>query len=118
MNNQIQTYDDLVAERLRLQILFNQQRKQVSDDVQELKEKAKPLLKMVSFVGNITAPNRNNSLIGTGLDLLANGLTSTLLFPKAGWLTKVVAPTVMKKVGSGLLGRIFGRKKNETGNEA
>ncbi|HEX7692363.1 MAG TPA: hypothetical protein VF408_08235 [Sediminibacterium sp.] len=95
-NGAIRTYDDLVQEqrRLKLQLAGNEQA--LRQEFAEIKQKIKPVTKMIDFLGKITTRDKNNPLLNTGIAVGVNLLVKKLLLRNAGWVSKLVMPFLVK----------------------
>jgi hypothetical protein len=95
-NGTIRTYDDLVQEqrRLKLQLAGNEQA--LRQEFAEIKQKIKPVTRMIDFLGKITTPDKNNPLLNTGIAVGVNLLVKKLLLRNAGWISKLVMPFLVR----------------------
>jgi hypothetical protein len=72
MNKRITSYQTLLEEQQRLHDLLHDHKLQIMEDIKELKEEIKPVMRVVSFLGKLAIPNvtTNSALnIGTGVAL-------------------------------------------------
>jgi len=92
--NRISNYDELVAERKRLEADLIIQKGYMKGQINSIKEKFEPVTKIISFLGGF----KNNT--GSSLLKLGSSVGIDLLIGKklksAGWLTRMVVPLVMK----------------------
>jgi hypothetical protein len=99
--NRIENYDDLVAHRLHLEANLRQQKAYLNDKVGKIKEKLEPITKVVSFF-NGEKKSRTKLLLDTGSSLLKIGSSAGIdlllqkKLAKAGWLTKLILPFVLR----------------------
>ena len=99
--NKIKNYDELVAHRMHLEANLRSQKVYLNSKVSKIKEKFEPINKVFSFF-NGENNSRGKLLLQTGSSLLKIGSTAgiDLLFQKklakAGWLTKLVLPFVLR----------------------
>jgi hypothetical protein len=116
MNRKIQTYDDLLAEKARLQELLDAQKELLKLDVQDIKSSFKPATNVLSMIGDMKKKSVTNPLLGIAVSLSTDILLRKLLFKRAGWALKTILPFVMKKVTkqivsnppkAGLFGRLL-----------
>ncbi|MCR6720019.1 MAG: hypothetical protein NVV59_06885 [Chitinophagaceae bacterium] len=103
MSSRINTYQDLIVEKHRLEALLKAQRELIRADVQELKQELAPVQNAIKFVGKLAKRDMSNpimtSLSDTAIDLvLRKGLLA-----RAGWLTKLAIPFVTKNLSSHFL---------------
>ncbi len=123
----IKTYDDLVAERKRLEALLVVQKQRVADDWTAVKAEFEPVANTFGAIGKLTHPDRSNPILNIGLKFASDLLLKNFILSKAGWLTRLAVPLVMKNYSSHLLaedgkgilnrikhglGRIFKSRKN------
>jgi hypothetical protein len=124
MNNKITTYQELLDEKVRLGKQLEEQKIQFKKDFTtfktQLEEQLEPATSLLHTVGKFTGNGAKPALnfgLGLGLDML---LRNTL-FKKAGFITKLAAPFLLRTVtntfsgdkGSGLLqkiGNLFKKK--------
>jgi uncharacterized protein (DUF2342 family) len=94
----ISTYEELVAERKRLEGELLVQKAYIKSKVTAIKEKFEPIGKIISFFGG--TKNSNNSSKGSALLKLGSTVGIDLLIgqklKKAGWLTRMILPVIMK----------------------
>ncbi len=96
MNNSIATYDDLVTEKKRLTLLLQDRKMELKAEYEDLKAKLKPLGTMAEFAQKITTKDRSNPLVSTGIEIGVNFLLRNLVFRKAGWAVKILAPLFVR----------------------
>ena len=121
----IRTYDDLVEEKARLKLLFNAQRELVRLDIIEIKQELVPVRKAISVVSKFATRDNRNQLLTSAADTFIDIGLRNLIFSKAGFLTKLILPFIMKNFSSHVisdnkdkiiskLSSLFG-KKHENG---
>ena len=103
--SKIQTYDDLLAEKVELERILRVQRGIISQDILELKEELKPARQLISFLGKITLKDRSNSLVNLGVDVLGDLLIKNFVLAKSGWITRLVLPYFIKNFSSNVIGK-------------
>jgi hypothetical protein len=109
MKKKITSYQDLINEKLELQRQLEFKKNQIRQDFIALKEEVSPALKVASLVGKVTTRDtRNNVVLQTGANLAIDWATRKI-FPKAGFLVKLLAPVLLKNYASHFL-----KKKSET----
>ena len=101
--NKITTYDELLRERERLELQLEVHRAAVKMQVDEIKKKLNPIRNFVHFFTNFSAPAAGDTLIGTGLGLSLELLIRKLFFARTGWITKMVAPILIKNLSANVL---------------
>jgi hypothetical protein len=99
--NKINNYDDLLLERKRLESELVHCRSIITRELDEIKQKVEPITDVVSFFSPSKSPaTNNNRLLQAGANLGIELLVRQKLLSKAGWLTKIVLPFILKKVSS------------------
>jgi hypothetical protein len=99
--NRISNYDDLVAARKMSETIIADRKQIIHERVESLKEKISPLLLILPIL-NIFKKNgaHNNSLLKVGTSLAIDLLVGQKLLGKAGWITRLLVPTLLKTVSS------------------
>ena len=118
MSKKIETYEDLLEEKARLEELVKAQKALVRDDFELVKDGIRPIGNTISnaysFVRQITpgpARRSKSPLLNLGLDFGVEVLLKRFLLGNAGWLARVVVPYVVKSYSSRLFNNL-GDKKN------
>src|ERR1700674_5769682 len=101
--NKITTYDELLMEKERLELQLAVQKVAVQEHWVDLKQKLNPVKNVFSFFSNFTAPPANNSIVGTGINLSLELLIRKLFFSRSGWITRLVAPILLKNLSANIL---------------
>jgi hypothetical protein len=105
MSKSIRSYNELIAEKQRMERLLAAQKELVRYDLQELKAELKPAINAVALLGKITTVDSSNPLItgftNTAIDLvLKKGLLR-----RAGWMTRLLVPVLLKNYSSHFITR-------------
>ena len=101
--NKINNYEDLILERRRLESDLAHYKSIIISELDEIKHKLEPITDAVSFFTpsrNPAANNGSSKLIQAGANLGIELLVRQKLLSKAGWLTKLVLPFILKKISS------------------
>ena len=116
----INNYHELAVEKQRLKQQIDLLKRDVDNEIHEIKQNFKPLTKIVGlFSGNSHDDNghdgepKKESLLKTGLKAGASLGMDILVgskFRKAGMITRLIVPPLLRGISSGILKR-FGRKK-------
>lgn len=99
--NKIKNYEDLVAHRRHLEANLLAQKTYLNNKVARVKEKFEPVQKVISFFSGENN-TRSKMLLQTGSSLLKIGSSAGIdlllqkRLAKAGWLTKLVLPFVLR----------------------
>jgi hypothetical protein len=115
MSQTIKTYTDLCEERDRVKSLLIVQKQKIRDDWEELKEEFLPVKNAFGVVGKFTHADKSNPLINAGLKIASDLFLKNFVLAKAGWVTKLAVPFVVKNYsshllaekGSNFLGKVF-----------
>lgn len=100
MTKHIQTYQDLMDEKERLQSLLKVQKAAVNLDIQEIKEELEPVRSALSIAGKLVTRDSSNLLLNAGANTLIDLLVKKLLLSKAGWITRLAVPFMLKNYSS------------------
>jgi hypothetical protein len=109
--NRIENYDDLVAHRLHLEANLRKQKAYINNKVVKIKERLEPITKVVSFF-NGEKNSRSKLLLETGSSLLKIGSSAGIdlllqkKLAKAGWLTKLILPFVLRFAAAKTVDRV------------
>jgi hypothetical protein len=103
MSRPVKTYEDLVKERHRLEVLLQAQKELIRQDVVELKQQVHPAVKAISFLGKIFTRGKDNLLLAGGINHLIDLLFKKIILSKSGWLTRLVIPFFIKNYSSHLV---------------
>ena len=98
--NKIQTYDDLLEEKKRLELLLVNQKQVISANWTGLKDEFQPVNNVFSFLSKLTTRDKTNPLVNMGVDLAGDVFLRKLLLARAGWLTRLVVPFLLKNYSS------------------
>lgn len=98
--NKINNYEDLVLERKRLEAELVHYKSVINGEVNSIKQKFEPISDVVSFFASSPTKSPNNKLLQVGTNIGIELLVRQKLLSKAGWLTKLVLPYILKKVSS------------------
>lgn len=99
----IKTYKDLCEERERIKNLLVVQRQKVKDDWDGLKDEFIPVKNAFGVVSKFTSADKSNPLINMGLKLAGDVFLKSFVLGKAGWLTRMAVPFVVKNYSSHFL---------------
>ena len=100
MKRKIRSYDDLEREEQLLEELLEAQKQLVELDIQHLKTQLKPAVVALRFFNNITTVDKSNPLLNEGANTAIDFILKKLVLAKAGWITKLLVPMVVKNYSS------------------
>ena len=106
----ISNYEELRLEKNRLQQQLILQKAQIRDELNTIKERLEPLFYVASLLGIFQSKTSKGSILKMGAKAGVEILAHQTLVSKAGWLTKLVVPFMLKGVTSGLIDKIKNRK--------
>lgn len=101
--SKISTYHDLVAEEQRLSAELATQKVAMQNEWENTKVHLKPFENALQFVSKVSTKNKNNPLLNMGLDLGVDVLIRRLLLGNAGFVTKLLVPTIVRNYSSNML---------------
>jgi len=101
--NKISTYRELVAEEQRLSAELAAQKLAIQSEWNNTKQHLQPFENALGFVSKISTKNKSNPLLNMGLDLGVDVLIRRLLLGNAGFLTKLLVPTIIRNYSSNML---------------
>lgn len=105
----IRSYDDLVKERQRLELLFQAQKQVIFYDVEEIKLQLKPVKDGIEFVKKIVTKDKTSLLLNLGSDIAITALVQKFILSKAGWFLKMIVPFFVTNYAS----HFFAEKKDK-----
>ena len=105
MSVNIKTYSDLVNEKKRLQMDLAYHGRLIRKDIADIKEELKPIKAVLAFVSKFISRDRGNPLVTVGVDFIGDILFRNILFARSGFITKHVAPFILKNFSSNLFSR-------------
>lgn len=103
MSQTIKTYKDLCDERVKVKSLLVIQRERVKADWQQLKDEFLPVKNAIGVMGKFTTRDKTNPLVNAGLKVASDLFLKNFVLAKAGWVTKLAVPFVVKNYSSHLL---------------
>lgn len=103
MTKPITSYKELLQEKARLKALMAQQKMQIKEDWQAIKEDLKPSIIIASTMRKLFTRKASGIFANMGINLLADGLIKKLLLARSGRLTKWVVPFFIKNYASHLV---------------
>ena len=98
--SKINNYEELILEKKRLEADLVHYKSMISAEIDTIKHKMEPITDVVSFFSPSKNGPQNNKLLQAGANLGIDLLVRQKFLSKAGWLTKLVVPFLLKKVSS------------------
>jgi len=103
MNKPIHSYEDLLKERRRLEVLLQAQKQLIHHDVQQLKAQLQLVTDAVDFIKKITTRDKTSLLLNIGSDIVINSVVKRVILSRAGWFVRTVIPYFLKNFSSHIL---------------
>jgi hypothetical protein len=126
MTRYIQSYEDLLGEKERLQALLKVQKEAIRQDIREIKEELEPIRSLISLAARLVTRDNSNPVLNAGANTLIDLVVKKLLLSRFGWLSRLVIPFLLKNYSSHFIsenkGNIFKKlfswigKKNAKGH--
>lgn len=104
MNKQFRTYNELVAEQERLRELVRVQQLQIKEDLSEIREELEPVFHVGATLKKFLTHKSGDLLLNLGINLVTNGFIKKVILSKAGWLTRLIVPQLVKNYASHVAG--------------
>jgi hypothetical protein len=105
MSNSIRSYNELIAEKQRMEFLLAAQKELVKYDLQELKAELKPAISAVAMLGKVTTMDSSNPLINGFTNTAIDLVVKKGLLGRAGWVTRLLVPVLLKNYSSHFITR-------------
>jgi hypothetical protein len=100
----IKTYKDLEEEKLRLMSVLRIQEDLIKEDLAGVREGLRPFGRAVDVINKMATRDNTAPIMNFGLEMGIDLLVRKVLLAKAGWLTKIVVPFLVKNYSSHLIG--------------
>ena len=94
----ISNYEELVAERMRLEYIIADRKQMIHDKIENVKGKFSPLLDIMSAFKSSSSNNtpKNTTLWKAGTSVAIDLLVGQRMLKHASWFTKLVVPSLLK----------------------
>lgn len=100
MNKGIQTYEDLVAHKKNLQQLLYAQKQLIIYDIEEIKDKIRPVTEVAAQATKLLIPSGDQSMLTKILNTAVDVLMKNVIMRRSGWLTKAIIPFLVHNLSS------------------
>ena len=100
MSKKIETYQDLLDEKAKMEGLMKAQKDLLRMDMMQLRGEFRPAIRAVRVVGKLFSREKDRSVIGVGTERLIDFVFQKFILNKAGWLARFVVPILVKNVSS------------------
>jgi hypothetical protein len=104
MSKRIETYEDLIEEKKRLETLLESKKLEISEDWKGVKQNLTPVTNIFSFLGKFTHRHRSNPLVNFGIDMAGDVVLKKFILRRADWVTRLLLPVFIKNYSSNVLG--------------
>ena len=104
MKKQFKSYNELVAEQERLRELAKTQQLQIKGDLAGIREELEPVIHVGATLKKFLTHKSGDLLANLGINLVTNGLIKKVILSKAGWLTRLIVPQLVKNYASHVVG--------------
>ena len=108
--SKISNYNELLAERRRLEALMREHKATIATEVGVIKEKLHPIFALVSFL-SIFQRKPNQNLLQFGADVGVELLLRQKLLAKSNWVTRLVLPFLAKGATAKVLEKLRPKSK-------
>jgi len=108
MSKRIETYEDLIEEKKRLETLLESKKLEVSEDWNGVKHNLRPVTNALSFIGKFTHRNPSNPLVNFGINMAGDVFLKKFILRRADWVTRLLLPVFIKNYSSNVLGETKG----------
>ena len=103
MTRKIKTYEDLLQEEQRLTAQLKSYKALIKEDIAGIREGLNSVKRVARTVKNLFTREDKGPLLNFGLNFGMDVLLRKVLLGRAGWITKVVVPYVVKNYASHLI---------------
>ena len=103
MTTKIKTYKDLLAEEQRLTLQLTLHKSLIKEDIAGIKERLNTFKRIAANIRGMFSRGDNGPLLNFGLNFGIDVLIRKILLGRAGWITKIVVPYVIKNYASHLV---------------
>jgi hypothetical protein len=97
MSKPIKTYEDLLKEKQKLEVLLQAQAELVRYDFNEVKDAA---IDSLAAVGKVFTRNTSNLVLTSATNRLVDVVLRKGILGRAGWVTRLVVPFLVKNYSS------------------
>ncbi len=105
MSKSIRSYNELLAEKQRMELLLAAQKELLKYDLRELKAELKPAISAVTMLGKLTTTDGSNPLINGIANTTIDLLVKKGILGRAGWATRLLVPVLLKNYSSHFIAR-------------
>jgi hypothetical protein len=99
------TYKELMEEKARLEEVLIVKRAQIKDDVKEFKHQFMPVSHAFVTIVQFFSRDKHNPIVNAGVNFAGDVVLKRFVLGRAGWLTKIIVPYLVKNYSSHLINR-------------
>ncbi|ANH81496.1 hypothetical protein A8C56_11365 [Niabella ginsenosidivorans] len=99
----IRSHEDLLIEKERLKASLKQRKTDLKESFSAIKDELNPIAKAARTTRDIFTADNDFPLIGLGVEKLTDLIIRKGILRKAGWLPRLVAPFLVKKISTYLI---------------
>jgi hypothetical protein len=99
----ISNYKELKQEKVRLAALLEEQKLQIREDWQSIKDDIKPSFLLASTMKKAFTRKASGAFTNLGINLIADGLFKKVLLARSGRLSRWIIPFLVKNYASHLV---------------
>lgn len=103
MTSAITTYDELLAEKQKLEVLFEAQKTLVKYELAEIRASINPALDVIDFLKKLSLRNKDNPLIQSGINILIDTIIEKINKGSTDIIKTKIIPYVLKNYASHLV---------------
>lgn len=103
MTRKIKNYEDLLLEEERLKTQLTLYKGLIKEDITGIREGLNPFKRVAAKVRGLFSRGDNGPLMNFGLNFGIDVFIRKLLLARAGWITKIVVPYLIKNYASHLV---------------
>lgn len=96
----ISNYTELVAERRRIEQELAFQKTQINEEIQEVKDKLKPVTGLLSFFNTSKKQSLKSTAMQVGANIGIDVLLRNTVLGRASWLSRLIVPFIAKRISS------------------
>lgn len=100
MSKKIETYNDLLEEKKRLETLLPVRKQRMVADWDELKLEFVPVQDTFKSLGKFMKRDKSNPLVNMGLNFAGDVILKRVILAKADWVTRFLLPIFLKNYSS------------------
>lgn len=103
MSRKLKTYEDLLVEKQKLEVLFEAQKALVKFEIDDIVAEIELAFNVMEFLKKLSLRNKENPIMQTGINLLIDALSNKTKGENAGFLRTAVLPYIIKNYAGNLL---------------